>query len=226
MITSASYTRITDFESCPLKAKFKYFDKIPDPNPRTAADRGTAIHLEAEEYVKGGKALSPFLEKFRPDLTALQEHHRAGRVSLEGEWGFDKEWQPTDWRSAWMRIKADAVCTITPQHAVVIDYKTGRKFGNEIKHSEQLQLYSLAAFLRNPHLEEVTSELWYTDQDELTRLNMTRQQALTKYLKYYDRRARNMTEAKKFPATPSRLACQYCPYKAEPNGTGHCLEGV
>lgn len=218
MINSASYTRITDFESCPLKAKLKYLDRIPDPNPSPAADRGTAIHLEAENYVKGSDELSNNLRHFADDIKSLREHYKNGHVSLEGEWGFDKNWEPAPWRSAWMRVKADAVCAVTPTHIAVIDYKTGKKFGNEIKHGEQLQLYALATFLRNPYVQNVTAELWYLDLNDLTRLEITRQQALTKYLKHYDKRARRLTECKRFEPTPNLNACRYCPYKT----TGHC----
>lgn len=223
-ITTASYTRLVDFESCPLKAKLKYADKIPDPNPSTAADRGTAIHLEAENFVKGTHPLTANLKHFSEDITSLKQRYTEGKVSLEGEWGFNKEWEVTDWRKAWFRIKADAVAAVTPTHVAVIDYKTGKKFGNEIKHGEQLQLYSLAAFLRNPYITEVTAELWYLDLDDLTSINISRQQALTKYLKNFDKRARMMTECKRFEPRPNTISCKWCPYK--PTGTGHCKVGV
>ena len=213
MITSASYTRITDFESCPLKAKLKYFDKIPDTRPSPAADRGTAIHLEAENYVSANGPITPHLNNFAAELHTLKDLHRKGDVSLEGEWGFNKDWEPTTWREAWMRIKADVVVTLSPKHTLVVDYKTGRRFGNEVKHAEQLQLYSLAVFVRNPYVQEVTAELWYLDLDELASLYITRNQALTKYLKYYDRRARLLTDCVRFEAKPSQSVCRYCPYK-------------
>lgn len=225
MIPSWSYTRLVDFESCPLKAKLKYLDKVPDPSPRPAADRGTEIHLMAEEYVQHKNSLLPQpLKKFEHEFTVMREHFHAGRVSLEGEWGFNNEWEPTTWKAAWGRIKADAVVTLEPTHAAVIDYKTGKKFGNEIKHGEQLQLYSLAVFLRNPKIQKITAELWYIDLDDLTSLEITRGLALTKFLKFYDRRARRMTECKRFEATPNLISCKWCPYK--PSGTGHCKVGV
>lgn len=224
MISAWSYTRLTDFESCPLKAKLKYFDKIPDPSPRTAADRGTAIHLEAENFVKGVGPLTKNLDKFAEEFESLKNHYHAGKVSLEDEWGFNFNWEPTSWKTAWGRIKLDVMCKLKPHHAVVIDHKTGKKFGNEIKHGEQLQLYTLATFLRDPYIQEVTAELWYLDQDDLTRLEITRGQALTKFLKLYDRRAKIMTECTRFEPTPNAISCRWCPYK--PSGTGHCKVGV
>jgi hypothetical protein len=83
----------------------------------------------------------------------VRDEFKAGNVSLEGEWGFDKDWIPTDWHSAWLRVKGDAVLT-RPGQAVVIDHKTGRKHGNELKHGEQVQLYAIATLIRNPALSE------------------------------------------------------------------------
>jgi len=223
-IRSWSFSRLLDFESCALKAYLKHVKRIPDPNPRTAADRGTAIHTEAELYIKGEADFTDNLKHFKKDFASLREHYKSGIVSLEGEWGFNEQWEPCSYRTAWGRIKADGVVTLTPEHAVVIDFKTGRKFGNEIKHAEQCQLYALAAVIRQPKVQRVTTELWYLDQDDLTSVEMTRGQVLNKLMKYYDNRMRRMTNAKRFPPNPNIMSCKYCPYG--PKGTGDCKVGV
>jgi CRISPR/Cas system-associated exonuclease Cas4 (RecB family) len=225
MIKSWSFSRLVDWDSCKQKAYFKHDLRIPDPNPSPAADRGTAIHQLAEDYVNGKlKKLPQELAKFRTEFESLRAKYLEGQVSLEGEWGFDCGWGITEWKTAWGRIKADAVVTLTPSHTLVIDYKTGKKFGNELKHAEQLQLYSLAVILRNPDIQQVTSELWYLDIDDLTSVNVTRQQALTKYLKHWDKKAVAMTSATVFPANPNQFSCKWCPYS--PRGTGDCKVGV
>jgi hypothetical protein len=106
---------------------------------------------------------------------------------------------------------------LSPEHYVVIDYKTGKKFGNEIKHKEQLNLYALAVAIRNPDVQELTTENWYLDQkdgENLTSTDCTRQQAMMKYLKYFDRQAQEMTTATKFPTKANKFSCQWCPYIA------------
>lgn len=223
-IISWSHSRLVDFEECPLKAKLKHIDRIPDPKPRTAADRGTDIHLEAELFVKGEAGFTANLQRFKPEFDSLRNLYQEGKVSLEGEWGFDKDWGVTTWKQAWGRIKADCVTYLSKDHAAVVDFKTGKKFGNEIKHAEQTQLYSLGTFLRNPGLQLVTAELWYLDIDDLSTMTITRTQALGKYLKYFDGRARRMTSATKFPANPNIYSCKWCPYG--PKGTGHCKVGI
>lgn len=221
MINSWSFTRLQDYAECPYRAKLKYIDRIPDTKPKTAADRGTAIHQMAEDYVRGKlKNLPQELAKFAEEFTVLKDSYEQKKVSLEGEWGFDKDWNITDWKNAWGRIKADAVVHPEPGLAIVIDYKTGRKFGNEVKHAEQTQLYALAVCLREPTVEHIISELWYLDQDDITRIDISRKAAETKFLKHFDKKARLMTSATIFPANPNKFTCKWCPY----NDTGDCKE--
>jgi hypothetical protein len=105
----------------------------------------------------------------------------------------------------------------------VIDYKSGKRAGNEIKHTEQGQLYQLAAFMRYPELEIIDVEFWYTDIDELHRVRYTKKQGL-KYLKSFTDRGTKMVSAEVFPPSPSIFNCKWCPYG--PEGTGHCDKGV
>ena len=172
-IKAWSYSRLVDFEQCKLRAKLKYIDRIPEPvrplppgKTEHANDRGTRIHDAAERFVRGGVELLPELKSFATEFHDLRNKYEHGMVSLEGEWAVNKDWEPVAWgdKDAWARIKLDAFVRLSKTHAVVIDYKTGKKFGNEIKHAEQTQLYQLAAFLRYPELETIDVELWYTDR--------------------------------------------------------------
>lgn len=48
----------------------------------------------------------------------------------------------------------------TKKETILIDLKTGKRDHNEIKHAEQIQLYQLY-----PGLQQVTTELWYLDEE-------------------------------------------------------------
>ena len=231
-IDAWSYSRLTTFEQCKLRAKLAYVDRIPEP-PRPlppgktehANDRGTRIHTAAELYIQRDMELAPELCTFAPEFQRLRELYREKKVTLEGEWAVDRDWNPISWRDkkAWARIKLDAFVQLTKEHGVVIDYKTGKKFGNEIKHAEQCQLYQLAAFLRYPNLKVIDVELWYTDQDELTHMRYTREQGMRFFNKFHNR-GLAITDAEDFPANPNIFTCRWCPYG--PAGTGHCTVGV
>lgn len=229
-INSWSHSKLGDFEKCKFLGWLKHDQKIPEP-PRPlppgktehANDRGSRIHDAAEHFVDGTGPFIPELREFEPEFNHLKYLYKAGKVSLEGEWAMDTDWNPAPWKTGWLRLKLDALVHGTDEEAVVIDYKSGRKFGNEIKHAEQTQLYSLNTFLRYPKLEVVHSELWYLDVKELTRITYTRDQAL-RFKRSWDRRGTALTTATEFPPNPNKFSCQWCPYG--PDGTGHCAVGV
>lgn len=231
-IKAGSHSRLVTFEACKRRAKLAYLDRIPEPErplppgkTEHANDRGTRIHLAAEKYVEGGVELIQELKSFEPELTQMRDLHKAGNVSLEGEWAYDHKWEPVAWMSydAWLRVKLDAMVHINPKWGVVIDYKSGKRFGNEIKHAEQGQIYQVAAFVRYPRLEKVTVELWYTDQDEIYSQEYRRDQGL-RYVAGIEKRMLAMTTETEFKPNPNAYTCRWCPYG--PKGTGHCPDGV
>jgi len=270
MIKSWSPTRLQSFQTCKRMAWLKYDQRIPEPErplppgkTEHANDRGTRVHDSCERYVRGDiNTLAPEAEKhFGVHLDLLRILYKEGCVSLEGEWGMGRNWEPMDyngewrelafaepvtkvkklpergdaslfyqvgkkfyqWVPVWLRLKLDACVFHGDEHATVIDYKTGRKFGNEVKHAEQLQLYQLVTFLRYPKLQSVTTELWYLDQNEVTVQTFTRAQGL-RFKSNFDRRGNEMTTATEFPANANIFSCQWCAYG--PWGTGHCQDGV
>lgn len=227
-----SASRLKVFETCKLRAQLAYGAKIPEParplppgKLEHANDRGHRVHEAAEAYVRGHGPWLPELAKFRPEFDSLKALYAQGLVSLEEEWGMDQDWAPVEWRAptVWLRAKLDALVFLSPQEAVLIDYKTGKRYGNELTHAEQTQLYQLIAFLRYPALELIHTELWYLDEDELIHTLFTRRNGL-RLLPAFSRRGHALTQARAFPPSPNVVACRWCPYG--PKGSGHCSAGV
>lgn len=227
-IKSWSFSSLGVFEKCPYQAKLKYVDRIPEPKNKYS-ERGTAIHDAAEAFVRGETpTLLPELASFEAELTRLRELYAEGRVIVEQEWAHTRSWDQTEWRAddAWLRLKLDFFVYLDEQTGMVVDLKSGRKHGNEIKHTEQGQLYTGTAFLRDPKLKRIITEFWYSDQDDISQVVYTPQQA-ARFVVGFDKRARKMTEAKEFPARPSIFSCKWCPYRPESaGGTGDCPHGV
>ena len=222
-IKTWSFSRLTDYEQCPKRAWLKHAERVPEPRQSPAADRGTAIHTLAEKYLLGQiDPLPKELGKFEDEFSSMRKHGE--KLLLEQEWGFDHEWQPCAYKgdTTWGRVKADCVLPLSTMTGLVIDFKTGKKFGNEIKHGEQLQMYALSSFIMHPEWTDITAELWYLDVDDLTSVKVTRKTAMEKYLKVFDHRLRKMTEATEFPAKPNIVSCKYCQY----GDTGHCDQRV
>jgi hypothetical protein len=277
-VSSWSHSRVIVFEGCKHRTWLAQVQKIPEPERplppgkvEHANDRGTRIHTNCELAIKGEGPLGPEASKhFSPEFAALKSLYAQGRVSLEGEWGMNRAWEPTGWRGewvqcagdeidrkhfklpefgkagdmnfykfkgkdyafewvpAWLRLKLDALVHVSEYEAIAIDFKSGKKFGNEMKHADQLHLYQLVTFLRYPKLEQVHTELWYLDADELTSSTFTRSQGL-RFMRSWDKRGNNLTTCQDFPPNPSIHTCKYCPYglpeRGFVNGTGHCAAG-
>ena len=233
MINSASFSKLGDFEKCKFLAYLKHDARIPEPErplppgkTEHANDRGTRYHTNCEEYVLGYDVeLLPDIDAaFGPELDLMRVLHAEGLVSLEGQWGYDLDWSVNpDWNKARIRVKLDAIVFHSDEYATVIDYKTGRKFGNEIKHNEQVRFYILSSFQRFPKLQKVTGALWYLDQKEVTEMTMTRQQGLA-FRQNFDRRIKDLTTATEFPPNPNKHSCKWCQYG--PWNGGQCQKGV
>jgi hypothetical protein len=231
-----SYSRLTVFDGCKYRAKLAYVDKIPEP-PRPlppgksehANDRGTRLHEAAEKYVHGGVELVPELAQyFQHEFVRARELFKDGKATTEGDWGFNRAWEPVAWMSSdvWLRVKCDLVVNMSESELVVIDYKSGKRFGNELKHAEQMHLYVVSSLCRFPKTKKVTTELWYLDQNELATMTYTREQGL-RFLTSFERRGDHFVACADFPPNPSTHTCRFCPYKPkELGGTGHCPVGV
>jgi len=221
-IRATSFSRLLTYENCPHHAKLAYLDKVPElprptpPSGEHANDRGSRVHDACEAYVRGQG------EMVREMLAFKQEFEHARNwfaqypedFEMEDLWRFDTEWNNVDDRdfeNIWLRVKLDLMVWVADDEAIVVDYKTGKRRFNEVKHAQQLQLYLLSSFMRYPQLHVATAELWYLDQDELTRQSMTRKQAL-RYFRNFDERLKRMTSDTEFKPKPNGQSCKFCPY--------------
>ena len=220
-----SFSALKVFEECAFRAFLSRVQKIPEPtNP--AAARGSAIHEEAEAYVKGELGEMPdTLKKFENDFEQLRTLYTEAKVELEGEWGFTLDWEPTGWvgKDTWARVKLDAIVFEDDNSVRVIDYKTGKKWGNEITHGQQCLLYAIAACYRYPNIEAIQTELWYLDKGQTTKKFYTRNEAMH-FTAGWHNRAVVMTTQETFEPTPSPQACRWCSYKDGDNPS--CQWGV
>ena len=216
--TSWSYSLLDTYRGCPLRAKFRYIDKIPDPGNKYS-ERGTQIHDELQAVVEKGLPVPKYAEYFEPLLTSLQ----GGSPICEKMFFFDHAWRPTENRKdAWLFVKQDVV-VVEHDFVMTIDYKSGKKFGNEVKHMAQQTLYSIAAMLLWPDRPEYIAEMWYIDQKDVSSKSFTPDTLLMARARL-DREVNKMFEDRTFRPRPTKLNCKYCPYG--PTGTGHCPVGV
>lgn len=222
LVKTWSASSLRKFEQCPYAIYLGRVEKIPEVSG-PAADRGTRIHDLAEQYIRGEieelpKELKKFESRFRDVRAAFEE----GRVQCEENWGFTIDWEPCEWvgPTTWCRMKLDCIEFESPTSAIARDWKTGRKFGNEIVHRQQEMIYAIGTFMRYPNLEFLRTEFWYLDHAEDTQGTYTRAEAMA-LMPRLKHRAIQMTSAIEFPAKPSVHNCRWCSYREE-----HCEWGV
>lgn len=242
-VIPSSFSRAEDFGKCPLFFKYRHIDKIPDPRPELPEgqeypnDRGIRIHTMAENVIKNPNLRIPDeLALFDKRFETLRIMYKAKkcapevRLATRSDWtksGF-KEFDVTAWRGV-----IDALVMLSKHRAVVIDFKTGKKSGNEGKHYQQVAEYALTLALRNDNIQHFSLELWYLDSGEVSHYDATRSEILGTFQAVKNRHAK-VNEAEYFYPTPTEYACRFCPYKTglvgrgkkAYAGTGHCKKNV
>jgi hypothetical protein len=221
-----SFSSLELFKQCPARIKKKQVDGLPDPSG-PAAERGTLIHDQCEEFVRGTREKLPDAKKikwFEERFNQLRELFKEGKVEMEENWGFTVDWVPCTWQEKdilWHRSKLDVMIRHSETSAKLIDHKTGKKFGNSMKHNQQGISYTIDAFMRYPELDYVEYEFWYLDVGDVMAKSLTREQAMLLKVRL-EARALEMTTATEYPANPCESSCRWCPYKED----GQCEDYV
>lgn len=234
-ISAWSFSRLVeDYEACPYKAYQLYIVKRPKP-PRDDVEseqrrlRGIAVHEASENYIRGITAdLIPELATRADKFNEYRAYFEEGKAVVEQEWAFTRDWEPTGWfdKDCWHRAKLDVFVNLG-NVGIVDDVKTGKKFGNEIKHAQQGQLYGIDVFMRYPDIDKIKVRFTYVDQPPKQDTERVYDRAtLMRLLPTWNKRALKMTTATEFPAKPSKIACRFCPYGPNNGGDNSCPVGV
>lgn len=225
-IDTWSYSKLKVFEQCPYRAYLQFVEKCPQESSE-ALERGIQVHQEAEDYVRGEGPLTGSIANYKDMLEELKDRYALGKVILEEDWGVKNDWTPCDWHDPelWGRLKLDAVELQDGDRIRIIDYKTGKKVGNEIGHQQQGMTYVIATAYRYPEVKEITCEFWYLDISP--RYGVSSRVYKPDQIKLHkvklEGRLRNMTETTEFIPKPNKFNCKWCPYK--PGKGGQCSYG-
>jgi hypothetical protein len=180
----------------------------------------------AEEFILAEDAPFPTpLIKFEGPLTDVRDirKNNLGTVQLEEKFYFNQFWKPCEEKDRWLIVIPDIKVTIPGELNLTIDNKTGKKYGNEMKHYGQTELYSVCSWVLDDSYETYEAELWYLDLPDTWQITFTPEK-LEKARAKIDAEVAKMMEDKWFRPSPSKLTCKYCPYG--PRGTGACPVGV
>lgn len=215
-VTSWSYSAYSLYEQCPLKYKLIKIDKMKEPQS-PHLERGNRIHKEAEEYLVGVRQDIPeSCAKFAdllPDLKASDPY-------CEQEWAFNKDWsrgQWRDWKGCWLRVKTD-VCAVDGSDGLIIDFKTGKKYDENIA---QVELFALAGMHVHPTVKNWDIRLWYLDSGD--EVQFERNRSTKDRMKHeWQERIGPMFADTVFAPRPNKF-CRWCHFRKS-NG-GPCSHG-
>ena len=249
-ILAWSFSRISTYRQCPLKAKLANIDKIREPSSEPML-RGSAVHYMSEAWLIGrmpkldsaqakaimqmwgkeiteavaGKFPMKYLGTFRKEYLAIK---KLPNLLVEQQWAFTDTWAQTGWfvmtgpELAWCRVKVDIHWYDAKTKTVYInDTKTGKNNKAE-EHDEQLSLYALAAFLVYPKATSAVCTMQYVDQGE-NRTTTHQRSDLPKLQKLWQTNAAPLLNDRRFAPRPNRF-CGWCFYRKDnkANGGGQC----
>lgn len=241
-VSKWSFSGLKDFERCPMAVKLNKIDREPQKQGE-AAERGSLIHDMCEEYVRGQipalvgdkkTKFEAFAAQFS-DIKAIFDNQTEGSfpsLEMEENWGIRRDWSGCTWEDdeLWGRGKLDGFVRESKTSCRIIDYKTGRQFGNEMKHADQGLSYALYAYHRfDKEIEHFTVEFWYLDQGETTKRSYSARQ-LEILQPRYNKRALAMTTETQFRPKSNADTCRFCAYGANKSkknvqyGTGVCKQ--
>jgi len=223
--TAFSFSRLTDYEQCPLRARLKHLDKVPEPD-KPVFQRGRDIEEAAYKYIfdKKGIPLPEACAAFPEEFAFLRKIRKS--VLSQRDMAFDKDWRPVDWfaKDAWIRVRMDLMYEeLVPgskkHHRVhVIDLKTGKIYEDKLS---QLDIYNLAALCLDDsivtHGSKVSvAEMYYLDQGE-TRERALMASEVEKAKAYWVKRVTPMFNDTSFLPRPSMM-CKWCQYAKSKGG--------
>lgn len=223
-----SWSMLQVYRTCRFWAYLKYIERSPEP-PREKddrRDRGTIRHKMAEDFILADDAPFPQeLIKFEGLLTDVRDIRRGGlgEVTLEKPHYYDHNWRPCEEEDRWLVVIPDIHVKVPGQVNLTIDEKTGKRYGNELKHYGQTELYAITAKIDDPSFETYEAELWYLDLPGTWQITFEPAK-LDKAQAKLDAEVNCMMEDKLHRPNPSKATCKYCPYA--PHGTGACPVGV
>jgi hypothetical protein len=214
--TRWSYSSVSTYESCPAKWKYGYIDNLPSP-PSAAMARGSRLHSDCENYVKGDLMVVPF--ELKKVALRLEDYKQKGGKA-EAIWLLDKTWKPNA-DNPWIKGIVD-LHYFTPGVIQIVDYKSGREYP---EHREQLELYAIMGLCMFPELKRAEYTALYLDGGYTSNDGaVLRGDMLDSKMNNWNTRAIRIFEDNKYEPTPSVQSCKWCDYNRKKGGP--CLAGV
>ena len=218
-----SWSRLSDYQQCPLKFKLKYLDKDKkfkeDDSASPHLVRGKNVHAALERYVvqktSNGElevkiTSIPEVENTKPFVDRFLNNYE--QVIPETQIAIDQNWQRVEWfsRDAYYRAIFDLIA-IRPSDVAIIDYKTGkmRDYDGGPSGKGQLHLSAGIALHLWPKVPDVSTVYAYVDHKQ-TIPKYFKQEDAPKLRAHFDSMYEIVNSDKAFKPKVNEF-CKWCP---------------
>jgi len=216
-----SHSRLNDFQTCPLKFRYKYIDKLDifkiDMDKAPHLVRGTNIHEALDKYITKRNAGEKKIRVSMPEVIRSipfidKLYNSYASVEPEAQIAIDVNWKPTGWfeSTAYYRAIFDCICISEDKTSVlVVDWKTGkfRDYTSMDGHG-QLALAAAIAMSIFPKCINVSTMYVYVDHKKTVHKSYTRDD-LPELQAHYDSESARVNAEEDFDPKSNKF-CMWC----------------
>lgn len=213
-----SYSRLTNYESCPKKyyhlSVLKDFKEAENEHTKYGKEAHKAIELR----ISKGKKLPTQFEHLEPIVAKFAS--ATGTIMVEQQLALNHEMQPTGWfdKDVFCRSIID-YAVVNKDKALIVDWKTG-KISDDFT---QQQVAAAMFFIFHPEVRSIDMMYYWLKDKKHTVKTLEREDAKTIWATVL-KRVRKYVQAHSeydFPPRPNYLCGRYCPITSCPhNGQG------
>ena len=210
---SMSYSAWALYDQCPKSFEEQKIKRSCKRESSAALDRGNAIHKAIEHYIWHGEwecEVEPELPEYIKEQLDVLAFSFDDKIT-EQTWRFDWQFMPDEEGPIW--VIADYVALYNNgRNAIVIDHKTGKRWGNEVKHSQQARVLALATFAMFPQVKEVNVQFLYFDDKSMGPIKKYRRDRdLARIRNDWLKKFSDACNKEHYHTKPGWW-CKYCPY--------------
>jgi len=221
--TPYSASKIKKFIECPRLFKYKYVDKIKVPFvPRIAFEKGNFFHYALEKYP--APQVKPFnfnlskrsdIIEYGKQLKTILNTPEIKELLTTDERNVREQWlniMDTSGRIKVINGKIDYLRFISESEMEIIDWKTGKQWGNDATLEDpQILIYVIWAFKTYPEINRIRTSYYYIERDEKVSYTFEREKDYEPLKQKIFNLINSIESEENFVKTEHRF-CHYCDY--------------
>jgi len=212
-----SYSKISTYQQCPRKFKYKYIDKVKVPFVYSEAlMKGGAVHHILEYHPE--KSTHKYQEKYQ-NIADNFINSETGKLlfSLESKRemsiGLTENIEPCNYSDENVMLRGYVdYYTIYNDYLWIVDYKTGKLKDPRWQSYDQNLWYSIYFFKKFSKLNKIKITYQYVEHLDSDNSIILKRKYLDNYIKSLMINISNIEKDDKFNKSESKL-CDYCDFK-------------